>query len=94
MRVMMYMVCTTLCRDKAFILKDINHSSTIICTMNPNGHGPTSTINGAELAAILVALQRGHTFRQHYIKKISASQNHEHVSPLTFTSTSGHSGAC
>eukprot|EP00983_Pelagomonas_calceolata_P020416 643737-Pelagomonas_calceolata.AAC.1 len=27
----------------------------------PNGHGPTNTINRAELAGILVALQQGHT---------------------------------
>eukprot|EP00983_Pelagomonas_calceolata_P017491 547446-Pelagomonas_calceolata.AAC.1 len=26
---------------------------------NPNGHGPTNTINGAEHAGILVALQQG-----------------------------------
>eukprot|EP00983_Pelagomonas_calceolata_P030495 957161-Pelagomonas_calceolata.AAC.1 len=27
--------------------------------IKPNGHGPTNTINRAELAGILVALQRG-----------------------------------
>eukprot|EP00983_Pelagomonas_calceolata_P086415 1156752-Pelagomonas_calceolata.AAC.3 len=29
--------------------------------INPNGHEPTNTINRAELAGILVALQKGHT---------------------------------
>eukprot|EP00983_Pelagomonas_calceolata_P038557 1136833-Pelagomonas_calceolata.AAC.2 len=29
--------------------------------IKPNGHGPTNTINRAELAGILVALQQGHT---------------------------------
>eukprot|EP00983_Pelagomonas_calceolata_P106794 1159273-Pelagomonas_calceolata.AAC.12 len=31
--------------------------------INPNEHGPTNTINRAELAGILVALQQGHTDR-------------------------------
>eukprot|EP00983_Pelagomonas_calceolata_P041126 1137924-Pelagomonas_calceolata.AAC.1 len=31
------------------------------CSSHPNGHGPTNTINRAELAGILAALQQGHT---------------------------------
>jgi len=35
------------------------HSETI--TINPGGSGPTITINRAELAAVLVPVQKGHT---------------------------------
>ena len=37
---------------------DTGYSDTI--TINPGGSGPTLTINGAELAAVLVAVQKGH----------------------------------
>ena len=37
----------------------ISNSDTI--TINPGGSGPTLTINRAELAAVLVAVQKGHT---------------------------------
>ena len=30
-------------------------------TINPGGNGPTLTINRAELAAVLVAVQKGHS---------------------------------
>ena len=33
----------------------------ITITINPGGSGPTLTINRAELAAVLVAVQKGHT---------------------------------
>ena len=32
-----------------------------IVTINPGGSGPTITTNRAELAAVLVAIQKGHT---------------------------------
>jgi hypothetical protein len=38
---------------------DTGYSDTI--TINPGGSGPTLTINRAELAAVLVAVQKGHT---------------------------------
>jgi len=38
---------------------DTGYSDTI--TINPGGSGPTLTINRAELAAVLVAVQEGHT---------------------------------
>jgi hypothetical protein len=38
---------------------DTNYSDTI--TINPGGSGPTLTINRAELAAVLVAVQKGYT---------------------------------
>jgi len=38
---------------------DIGYSDTI--TINPGGSGPTLTINRAELAAVLVAVQICHT---------------------------------
>jgi len=38
---------------------DTGYSDTI--TINPGGSGPTLTINKAELAAVLVAVQKGHT---------------------------------
>ena len=38
---------------------DTVYSDTI--TINPGGSGPTLTINRAELAAVLVAVQKGHT---------------------------------
>jgi ribonuclease HI len=33
----------------------------ITITINPGGNGPTLTINRSELAAVLVAVQKGHT---------------------------------
>jgi ribonuclease HI len=33
----------------------------VTVTINPGGRGPTLTINRAELAAVLVAVQKGHT---------------------------------
>ena len=44
-----------------FVPESIHNSNTITCTINPRGQGPTYSINRAELAAILVALQQGHT---------------------------------
>ena len=38
---------------------DTGYSDTI--TINPGGSGPTLTINRAEFAAVLVAVQKGHT---------------------------------
>ena len=38
---------------------DTNYSDTI--TINPGGNSPTLTINRAELAAVLVAVQKGNT---------------------------------
>ena len=38
---------------------DTGYSDTI--TINPGGSGPTLTINRAELAAVLVAVQKGYT---------------------------------
>ena len=38
---------------------DAGYSDTV--TINPGGSGPTLTINRAELAAVLVAVQKGHT---------------------------------
>jgi len=38
---------------------DANYSDTVI--INPGGSGPTLTINRAELAAVLVLVQKGHT---------------------------------
>jgi len=38
---------------------DAGYSDTVI--INPGGSGPTLTINRAELAAVLVAVQKGHT---------------------------------
>ena len=38
---------------------DTGYSDTI--TINPGGSGPTLTINRAELAAVLVAVQKVHT---------------------------------
>ena len=38
---------------------DTGYSDTI--TINPGGSGPTITINRAELAAVLVAVQKGYT---------------------------------
>ena len=38
---------------------DTGYSDTI--TINPGGSGPTLTINRAELAAVLVAVQKGNT---------------------------------
>ena len=38
---------------------DTGYSDTI--TINPGGSGPTLTINRAELAAVLAAVQKGHT---------------------------------
>ena len=38
---------------------DANYSDTVI--INPGGSGPTLTINRAELAAVLVVVQEGHT---------------------------------
>eukprot|EP00983_Pelagomonas_calceolata_P046672 1140288-Pelagomonas_calceolata.AAC.1 len=42
--------------------RDTNQSSQQLqLHVNPNGRGPTNTINRAELAGIIVALQQGHT---------------------------------
>ena len=38
---------------------DTGYNDTI--TINPGGNGPTLTINRAELAAVLVAVQKGNT---------------------------------
>ena len=38
---------------------DAGYSDTV--TINPGGSGPTLTINRAELAAVLVAVQKSHT---------------------------------
>jgi hypothetical protein len=38
---------------------DAGYSDTV--TINPGGSGPTLTINRAELAAVLVAVQKVHT---------------------------------
>ena len=38
---------------------DAGYNDTV--TINPGGSGPTLTINRAELAAVLVAVQKGHT---------------------------------
>ena len=38
---------------------DAGYSDTV--TINPGGSGPTLTINRAELTALLVAVQKGHT---------------------------------
>jgi len=38
---------------------DAGYSNTV--TINPAGSGPTLTINRAEPAAVLVAVQKGHT---------------------------------
>jgi len=40
-------------------ITNTGYSDTV--TINPGGSGPTLTINRAELAAVLVAVQKGHT---------------------------------